>query len=178
MSLLSQPAHSSLRNLSGGQRQLLALARIFLSKPDVLLLDEATSALDAKTEAKVKSCIQRRLPKATKVIVAYVPTTLPLRYIQMTDLLYRHRLGSIMNADMIFVFGKDDEGCVVLSEAGTHVELLKRKGMYAELWDSYTGKNGLTSYGSYRSGTNTKKHDPGVLSEAASDSMRLNAEAY
>lgn len=96
----------------------------------------------------------------------------------MIDLFYRYRLGLIMNVDMIFVFGKDDEGCVVFSEVGIYVELLKRKGMYVEFWDSYIGKNGFIFYGSYCFGMNIKKYDFGVFFEVVSDLMRFNVEVY
>ncbi len=92
---------------SGGQRQRLALARALANHPALLLLDEATSALDVATEHVVEQNLSR-LP-CTQVIIA-------------------HRLSTIRNADMILVL---DRGHIV--EQGTHEQLLRRNGFYAEL---------------------------------------------
>lgn len=95
--------------LSGGERQRLAIAQVFLHKPDVLLLDEPTSALDAKTEAHLQRELENMYRGKTMIVVA-------------------HRLVTVQNADRIFVV---DGGKIV--EEGTHSELLNRKGVYYDL---------------------------------------------
>ncbi len=104
------------RNLSAGQRQLLALARAELVDPDVLLLDEATAALDLATESVVNHATDRLAGRRTTLVVA-------------------HRLTTAARADRVVVL---DRGRV--AEDGTHAELLARGGRYAELWRSFTGE--------------------------------------
>ncbi|MEV0369214.1 ABC transporter ATP-binding protein [Streptomyces sp. NPDC050636] len=104
------------RNLSAGQRQLLALARAELVDPDVLLLDEATAALDLATEAVVNQATDRLVGRRTTLVVA-------------------HRLTTAARADRVVVM---DHGRVV--EDGTHAQLLARDGRYAELWRTFTGE--------------------------------------
>jgi ATP-binding cassette, subfamily B, bacterial len=103
------------RNLSGGQRQLIALARAYLVDPDILLLDEATAALDLATEAAVIEATERLTARRTTLLVA-------------------HRLTTAARADRIVVI---DQGRVV--EQGTHQELLAAGGGYAALWAVFTG---------------------------------------
>ncbi|XUL88287.1 ABC transporter ATP-binding protein [Streptomyces galilaeus] len=103
------------RNLSAGQRQLIALARAELVDPDILLLDEATAALDLATEAQVNQATDRLAGRRTTLVVA-------------------HRLTTAARADRVVVM---DHGRVV--EDGTHEELLALGGYYAELWRTFVG---------------------------------------
>jgi ATP-binding cassette subfamily B protein len=103
------------RNLSAGQRQLIALARAELVDPGILLLDEATAALDLATEAQVNQATDRVAGRRTTLVVA-------------------HRLTTAARADRVIVM---DHGRV--AEDGTHEELLARGGRYAELWRTFLG---------------------------------------
>ncbi|MFF2088773.1 ABC transporter ATP-binding protein [Nocardia sp. NPDC058176] len=103
------------RNLSAGQRQLLALARAQLIDPDILILDEATASLDLATEARVRAAVDVLTSGRTTIVVA-------------------HRLATAADADLIAVVG---DGKLV--QVGTHTELLAIEGAYRRLWAAYVG---------------------------------------
>jgi len=103
------------RNLSAGQRQLIALARAYLVDPAILLLDEATAALDLAAEAAVNRATEQLAARRTTLVVA-------------------HRLTTASRADRIIVV----EGGQV-AESGTHDELLAADGAYAAMWAAFTG---------------------------------------
>ena len=97
-------------NFSGGQRQLISLARAFLKDPRILILDEATSSVDTETEALIQQALERVLNGRTSFVIA-------------------HRLSTIKNATRILVL---DHGEIV--EQGTHQELLQAEGYYYKLY--------------------------------------------
>jgi ATP-binding cassette subfamily B protein len=97
-------------NLSGGQKQLLAFARVAIRNPRVLVLDEATASLDVGTEAFIQEALEHLLVESTAIIIA-------------------HRLSTIRNVDKIFVLKRGE-----LVESGSHEELLARGGLYASLY--------------------------------------------
>ena len=99
-------------NISQGQKQLLTIARAFLSDPKVLILDEATSSVDTRTEVLIQEAMDKLMKNRTSFIIA-------------------HRLSTIRNADIILVM---KDGNIV--ESGNHNELLAAKGFYATLYNS------------------------------------------
>ncbi len=99
--------------LSAGQRQLVALARVFLAKPKILILDEATASVDPFTETKIQEALQNAMRGRTSIIIA-------------------HRLWTVRNVDRILVF---DHGRIV--EQGSHDQLMAKRGTYAALYDMY-----------------------------------------
>ncbi len=102
-------------NMSGGQRQRLAIARALLPNPRMLILDEATSALDPESEEIVRRNLREIARGRTMIIVS-------------------HRLSMVTGADRILVL---DEGRLV--DSGTHRELVSRKGIYADFWVKQRG---------------------------------------
>jgi ATP-binding cassette subfamily B protein len=96
--------------LSGGEKQRVAIARTLLKNPPILLLDEATSALDTRTEQDILATLKRVSEHRTTLSIA-------------------HRLSTIADSDLIYVM---NEGR--LAEQGTHGELLRLDGLYAEMW--------------------------------------------
>ena len=109
------------QKLSGGQCQRIALARAILKDAPILILDEATASVDNETEA----AIQRSLSKITS---------------NRTTIVIAHRLSTIKNADRIIVISK---GSIV--ESGTHLSLLKNKGVYSDLWNVQAGERNIYS---------------------------------
>ena len=109
---LETPLQRQGEDFSQGQRQLLSIARVMLSKPSMLILDEATSSIDTRTELKIQQAFQTLMEEKTSFIVA-------------------HRLSTIQNADKILVL---KDGQVI--EQGTHEELIARQGFYEHLYQS------------------------------------------
>lgn len=103
-------------SLSQGQRQLLSIARVILSEPQMLILDEATSSIDTRTEIRIQKAFAEMTRGRTSFIVA-------------------HRLSTVKEADIILVM---KDGNIV--EQGKHEELLKIGGFYAELYNSQFAK--------------------------------------
>lgn len=101
--------------LSGGQRQRVAIARAMLKNAPIVLLDEATSALDSESESLIQDALWRLMAGRTVLIIA-------------------HRLSTIQKMDRIIVM---DEGRII--EQGSHKELIRQNGTYAELWSRQSG---------------------------------------
>ena len=99
-------------NVSGGQKQLLTIARVILADPKILILDEATSSVDTRTEILIQEAMDKLMENRTSFIIA-------------------HRLSTIKNADLILAMNNGD-----IVEQGTHEELLKKNGFYANLYNS------------------------------------------
>ena len=99
-------------NISGGQKQLLTIARSYLADAPMLILDEATSNVDTRTELLIQRAMDKLLCGRTAFVIA-------------------HRLSTIVNADVILVV---DRGEVV--EQGTHAELMAKGGFYKSIYDS------------------------------------------
>ena len=98
--------------LSGGEKQRLSIARVFLKDPKILILDEATSSLDSLSEGLIQEALSSLLKNKTSLVIA-------------------HRLSTIMSADKILVL---EDGKEV--ERGTHQQLLQNDGMYKLMYDT------------------------------------------
>ena len=103
-------------NVSGGQKQLLTIARAILANPKILILDEATSSVDTRTEILIQKAMDKLMIGRTSFIIA-------------------HRLSTIKNADVILVV---NDGEIV--EKGSHNELIKKNGFYTNLYNSQFSK--------------------------------------
>ena len=93
-------------NISQGQKQLMTIARAFLSNPSILILAEATSSVDTRTEVLIQKAMQKLMEGRTSFVIA-------------------HRLSTIRDADLILVM---NHGTII--EQGSHQELLDKKGFY------------------------------------------------
>ena len=103
-------------NISGGQKQLLTIARAILANPKILILDEATSSVDTRTEILIQKAMDKLMEGRTSFIIA-------------------HRLSTIKNADVILVV---NDGEIV--EKGSHDELIRNNGFYTNLYNSQFSK--------------------------------------
>ncbi|PWM47563.1 MAG: thiamine ABC transporter permease [Clostridiales bacterium] len=101
--------------LSGGQKQRISIARVFLKNPPILIFDEATSSLDNESEKIVQQSLELLAKDRTTFIIA-------------------HRLSTIRNAGLILVLTENG-----IEESGTHDDLIKNKGVYAHLYELYSG---------------------------------------
>lgn len=99
-------------NISGGQKQLLTIARSILADKPILILDEATSNVDTRTEIQIQEAMNKLMEGRTSFVIA-------------------HRLSTIKNADKILVLKDGD-----IFEQGNHEELINKNGFYAELYKS------------------------------------------
>jgi len=99
-------------NVSAGEKQLITIARAFLSEPELLILDEATSSVDTRTELLLQKAMAALRSGRTSFVIA-------------------HRLSTIRDADLILVM---DDGAIV--EQGTHSDLLAARGRYHDLYQS------------------------------------------
>jgi ATP-binding cassette, subfamily B, heavy metal transporter len=97
--------------LSGGEKQRVSIARTILKGPPILILDEATSALDSFTEQEIQTSLRAVARNRTTLVIA-------------------HRLSTVIDADEIIVLEKGK-----IAERGTHQGLLRKKGLYAAMWN-------------------------------------------
>ncbi len=109
-------------NLSQGQRQLLAIARAFLSNAPILILDEATSSVDTRTEKNIQKAMLTLMQGRTSFLIA-------------------HRLSTIRDADRIMVIGEHR-----IIESGTHTQLMAQRGVYYKMVLSQLGFDGTSNY--------------------------------
>lgn len=99
--------------LSLGQRQLVALLRVYIQSPPIVILDEATASVDSKTEAIIQQALGTLAQKRTLLVIA-------------------HRLATVRYADQIFVMNRG-----LLVEQGSHDDLMLAKGVYRQLYDAW-----------------------------------------
>jgi ATP-binding cassette subfamily B multidrug efflux pump len=99
-------------NLSQGQRQLLAIARVILAKPSILILDEATSSIDTRTELHIQDALLNIMKGRTSFIIA-------------------HRLNTIRDADTIMVIAQGG-----IAEKGSHEALIAKEGAYYNMFSN------------------------------------------
>lgn len=99
-------------NLTQGQKQLLTIARAILADPSILILDEATSSVGTRKELRIQAALKTLMKGGTSFVIA-------------------HRLSTIQDADLIVVLNNGE-----ITEHGTHFELLKRKGLYSQLYQN------------------------------------------
>jgi len=97
-------------NFSGGQRQLLSLARVLVFQPEILVMDEATSSVDTETELLIQDALDKVMKDRTCLVIA-------------------HRLSTIRNADRIIVLHHGE-----VRETGSHAELMEKRGIYHRLY--------------------------------------------
>jgi ATP-binding cassette subfamily B multidrug efflux pump len=117
-------------NVSGGQKQRLAIARALLLKPKVLILDDSTSSVDVETEAKIQEALEE-LINSRDGLAGRLNTTF----------IIAQRISTVLNADKILVL---DEGRIAAE--GTHEELMASSAIYREIYDSQLG-SGVGGYG-------------------------------
>ena len=108
------------RNVSGGQKQRLCIARALLKKPKILILDDSTSAVDMKTDAMIRQAFSTEIPDTTKIIIA-------------------QRIASVQDADQIVVL---DDGKI--ADVGNHQQLMKNSEIYREVYESQNKGGGLS----------------------------------
>lgn len=99
-------------NVSGGQKQLITIARVYLANKDMLILDEASSNVDTRTELLIQKTMDELMRDRTSFVIA-------------------HRLSTIVNSDLILVVNNGE-----IVEKGTHEELLRNGGLYTEIYNS------------------------------------------
>ena len=104
--------------VSGGQKQRLSIARVFLKNPPILIFDEATSALDNESEKVVQESLEKLAKNRTTFVIA-------------------HRLSTIRNAEKILVLSENG-----IAESGNHDQLLAQNGIYADLYNMQFKING------------------------------------
>jgi len=109
-------------NVSGGQRQRLAIARALIRNSQILLFDEATSALDNQTEERIKETIYQACQEKTGVLIA-------------------HRLNTLSHCDSLIVMQQGE-----IEVVGTHEELLLGENGYKEMWVSAISRDNKHSY--------------------------------
>ena len=102
------------KNVSGGQKQRLCIARALLKKPKILILDDSTSAVDTRTDAMIRRAFAEEIPGTTKLIIA-------------------QRIASVQESDLILVM---DGGHIVAT--GKHDDLLQTSHIYREVFESQT----------------------------------------